>query len=72
MRHHDTKDSDVACDKKEKAVSALARGNGGSRREEREREREKRKERKLREKDGVEDAGGATAIARTHERKATR
>lgn len=31
----DTKDSDVACDKKEKAVSALARGNGGSRREER-------------------------------------
>lgn len=38
----------------------------------RERERKKRKERKLREKDGVEDAGGATAIARTHERKATR
>lgn len=71
MRHRDTKDSDVACDKKEKAVSALARGNGGSRREEREKEK-KRKERKLREKDGVEDAGGATAIARTHERKATR
>lgn len=40
MRHHDTKDSDVACDKKEKAVSALARGNGGSRREEREKKKE--------------------------------
>lgn len=49
-------------------MSALARGNGGSRWE----ERKKRKERKLREKDGVEDTGGATVIARTHERKATR
>lgn len=36
--HRDTKDSNVACDKKEKAVSALARGNGGNRREERKKE----------------------------------
>lgn len=54
-------------------MSALAsRGNGGSGREERERERKREEQRKLREKDGAEDAGGATAIARTHERKATR
>lgn len=40
-QHRDTKDSDVVCDKKEKAVSALACGNGGSRREERKKERAK-------------------------------